>query len=185
MKRFLILLLVFTGVKMYAQVPVNEALYKIHLYEPDKSIIAETKPLNSSPELLSDRMYYWYSADKIKVTQGGYSGKLLNGQYSEFYLNKSLKEQGDFSGGLKHGIWKSWSENGILTQTATWKKGLKNGDLILYDAKGNAIETDSYREDKLIRTRKMDPDGRIVETTPSEHKSKKSFWSKLNIFKKD
>jgi len=184
MKRFLVIILVCLGIKAQAQVPVNEALYKVHLYEPDKCIIAETKLVNSSPELIPDRMYYWFSSGKIKATQGAYSGKLLNGQYTEFYLNKNLKERGSFKAGLKDDIWKSWNENGILTQIVTWKKGLKNGDLTLYDAKGNFIEKQVYHDDKLILTRTIGLDGQIMEKTLGENKGKRSFWSKLNIFKK-
>src|SRR5882757_6884108 len=102
MKRLIIFLLVVFSVNAFAQKLPDMGLYKIRIIESDKNITAEIKPVKSEPSLEPDRFYNWYSSNQIKQTQGGYSGKLLNGQYNEFYLNKSLKTQGNFDRGLKN-----------------------------------------------------------------------------------
>jgi len=174
-----------------AQKLPDMGLYKIHVSESDKNIQAEINPVESKPTIQTDRSYYWYSAGKIKITQGGYSGKLLNGLYNECYLNKNLKEQGEFKKGLKNGLWKSWIENGKLVQAINWKNGVKNGGFEIYDEKGNLKQKGNYANDVLdgnqITYFSRDSvqvvsykDGKLVS------KGKGSgFWRKLNIFKKD
>ena len=68
--------------------------------------------------------YYWYDANQIHMTQGGFSGKLLDGLYAAYYRNKNLEEQGNFKKGLKTGIWKKWRADGSLESTTQWNHGL-------------------------------------------------------------
>ncbi len=97
---------------------------KVRIIEPDKTIIAEIKAVNSNPHVRPDLFYYWYSTNIIHTTQGGFSGKLLNGLYTEYYLNKNLKEQGNFKKGLKDGQWKTWNEDGTLVKITAWNDGV-------------------------------------------------------------
>jgi antitoxin component YwqK of YwqJK toxin-antitoxin module len=99
-------------------------LNKVRITEADKTIVAEIGPVNSLPKAKPNLFYYWYSANLIHSTQGGFSGTLLNGQYNEYYLNKNLREQGTFKNGLKDGTWKTWNEDGTLDKAATWKNGV-------------------------------------------------------------
>ncbi|WP_052496118.1 toxin-antitoxin system YwqK family antitoxin [Pedobacter lusitanus] len=86
------------------------------------------------------KSYYWYSNNQIKITQGGFSGKLLNGLYSSYYDNKSLQEQGYFKMGLKTGEWKSWTEDGQLISDVTFYNGVPEGDFYKYDGHGKLLE---------------------------------------------
>ncbi len=70
-----------------------------------------------------DKYYYWFAANDIKKTRGGYDGKILHGLYSAFYMNKNLKEKGKFHYGLKKGEWKEWYRNGELKEKSFYKKG--------------------------------------------------------------
>lgn len=97
---------------------------KVRIVQPDKIIEAETLPVASAPKPNAAFFYYWYSSNQIHCTQGGFSGRLLNGGYSEFYLTRNLKEQGAFYKGLKNGAWKSWNEEGRLMKTSRWKRGV-------------------------------------------------------------
>jgi len=124
MKRILLLLLLLTSGSAYAQKLPDIGLNKVHITEGDKTIVAEIYPLGSNPKVKADLYYYWCNANMIHSTQGGFSGTLLNGHYTEYYLNKNLKEQGAFKKGLKDGIWKTWSEDGTLNQASIWKDGL-------------------------------------------------------------
>lgn len=88
---------------------------------PDETVTAFTKPVKKKIEPNISKNYYWFSAHAIRITQGGYSGKLLNGPYTTVYLNKNLKEQGSFKDGLKEGNWRTWYPNGNLKETVAWK----------------------------------------------------------------
>ncbi len=93
----------------------------------------------------TDRNYYWYSNNQLKITQGGYEGRLLNGNYTAFYVDQSLKEQGMFENGLKVGEWKKWAPQGKLSEQATFKNGRLNGMFYKYNFSGNLVEKGAYK----------------------------------------
>ncbi len=123
MRIILFLFTFFISASLCAQQMPDYGLNRVRIIQADKIILAEIKPLKSSPDIKSNLFYYWYDANQIHSSQGGFSGKLLNGQYAEFYLNKNLKQQGVFKKGLKDGVWKSWNEDGTLSAQSTWKNG--------------------------------------------------------------
>jgi hypothetical protein len=124
MKNIIILLcLIFPCLASAQKVP-DFGISKVRILQPDKIIEAETIPLTPKLKPNAVFLYYWYSSNKIHSTQGGFSGRLLNGAYTEFYLTRNLKEQGTFDKGLKNGTWKNWDEEGKLVKTTHWKKGL-------------------------------------------------------------
>ena len=168
MKRLIILLFAVFSMQVCAQKADEMAIYKVHISTADHSTIAGIRPVGSAPTAEPDRLYYWFSSNSIKQTQGSYSGHLLNGPYQEFYLNKNLKEQGEFNKGLKTGVWKSWSPDGTLLQQITWKNGIKSGAFVLYDEKGHLKQKGSYKND-------------VAEEEEAGHTG---FWKKINIFKK-
>jgi hypothetical protein len=122
--------------------------HKIIVNHDNYTVVAYVKPTHKI-YVESDRLYYWFSTNLIKSTQGGYSGKLLNGRYQEFFLNKSLKEWGAFNAGLKTGKWKSWDEGGKLKEEYYWDSGKKNGTYSKYDSLGRLAEKGKYRNDLL------------------------------------
>ncbi|MBW4890130.1 hypothetical protein KXQ82_10405 [Mucilaginibacter sp. HMF5004] len=167
MKRLIVIFFSLFSVAGFAQQTPNLGIYKVHLNTPDKSIIAEINPVGTAPTPRTDKIYYWFSSNSIKQTQGSFSGHLLNGPYKEFYLNKNLKEEGLFKKGLKTGLWKNWSLDGVLLQQVNWENGVKSGPFVLYDEKGNLKQKGDYKNN--------------VIAPETKHKS---FWNKINIFKK-
>ena len=127
MKKISLIFFCFISLTAFAQKMPDEGYYKVRITLPDITILAEIDPISTNPATKPDLFYYWYEANAIHSTQGGFSGKLLNGQYNEYYLNKNLKVQGGFKKGLKNGEWKSWNEDGTLAGSSTWK----NGQLVL------------------------------------------------------
>jgi len=125
MKNILIVMLCFLWTGALAQKIPEEGPNKVRIIESDKSIVADLNPVISLPRVKINLFYYWYAANSIHKTQGGYSGKLLNGLYTEYFANKNLKEQGSFSRGLKHGIWRVWNEEGKLLSETNWKNGIQ------------------------------------------------------------
>lgn len=148
--QFLMIFLVGIGtLKVNAQSYSDIFLsHRVTVRSDDHTVVAYVKPVKGV-SILNDRTYYWFSGNQINTTQGGYSGKLLHGEYQDFYSNKKLKESGDFSKGLKDGIWKTWNENGILNELFTFKNGQRNGVYTKYDQTGGVIEKGSYKNDLL------------------------------------
>lgn len=122
--------------------------YKVTVYYPEHTVTAHVKPVEKI-SVSNDKLYYWFSGNQISITQGGYSGKPLNGDYEDVYNNKNLKESGSFDEGLKTGLWKSWTEEGILINQYTFHKGSKDGIYTKYDVKGKVMEKGTYRNDLL------------------------------------
>lgn len=122
--------------------------HKVIVNEVDRTIVAYVKPVKQVT-LDTDKRYYWFSNDQINSTQGGFSGKLLNGCYEEFYADKNLKEKGSLDKGLKAGVWKRWDEKGNLKDDYTWDLGRRNGIYHKYDSVGKVLETGRYKKDLL------------------------------------
>ena len=185
----LLFILWLSSVSAYAQNIRDYGVTKIRLNEPGRSIVMEVLPTNK-PSLRLNRLYYWFSGNVIHTTQGGYSGKLLNGRYNEYFPSKSLKEQGSFDKGLKSGIWKTWTEDGVLTQEITWKEGVKNGEFTLYDEQGNIKQSGTFDDNQLnenvltyhgkdsIQTVRYKAGVPVIKTAPSQ-----SLWQKIKRFR--
>jgi antitoxin component YwqK of YwqJK toxin-antitoxin module len=133
----------------FGQKSPDYGLNQVRLTQEESTLHFETIPVNALPAPLQDRLYYWYSAGQIRSTQGGYSGKLLNGTYREFYLNRNLKEQGAYDAGLRTGLWKSWKEDGTLASTYTYDNGVLSGPYVKYNAGGRPAESGNYKNSKL------------------------------------
>jgi antitoxin component YwqK of YwqJK toxin-antitoxin module len=166
-KLLTLIFLSMVGVASAQKIP-DYGFNKIRIALSDKIIQADLTPLKSDPKTESDKTYYWSSSNAIHTSQGGFSGKLLNGDYAEYYLNKNLKEQGSFKGGLKHGVWKSWNEGGILVESFSWVDGSRTGEFELFSTYTNEgkAETVDYKN------------GKVIEKKPS------AFLEKINIFKR-
>jgi len=104
---------------------------KVRVSTDSSSIVAELS--SKFPQRLKyDRYYNWYDKGIIGLTQGGYSGKVISGDYTTWYLqNKQLREKGKYNMGLKVGKWFFWDKEGNLKQIQRWK----NGKLILVKPK--------------------------------------------------
>lgn len=128
--------------------------HKVIVNQVDRSVVAYVKPVKSI-SLDNDKRYYWFSTNQINSTQGGFSGKLLNGDYKEFYMNKQLRESGYLNKGLKVGIWKNWDEEGNLKDDYNWTSGEKNGIYHKYDSVGKMQESGRYKNDLLHGKQKI------------------------------
>lgn len=122
--------------------------HKVIVNQVDRTIVAYVKPVKQIT-LDTDKRYYWFSTNQINSTQGGFSGKLLNGSYQEFYASKQLKESGYVDKGLKTGLWKNWDTTGKLKDDYTWNFGKMNGVYHKYDSTGKVLEAGKYKNDLL------------------------------------
>ena len=153
MKKLFFLLLFIPLLSLAQRLPEDMSA-KVRITEVGSTLVAEIYTVKSLPEIQNDRLYYWYSSNQIHTTQGGYSGRLLNGLYEEYFPNKNLKVKGEFKKGLKDGSWKAWLENGSLADETNWKNGIKSGTFTVYNADGSIKQTGSYKHSVL--------DGKII-----------------------
>jgi len=125
MKYIIAIFLCSFSIAALAQKMPDEGFNKVRITLSDLTILAEINPVSSNPTVKSNLFYFWYEANAIHSTQGGFSGKLLNGLYSEYYPERNLKRQGSFKKGLKSGLWKSWNRDGTLAELTKWKMGIQ------------------------------------------------------------
>ncbi|MGY3214544.1 toxin-antitoxin system YwqK family antitoxin [Mucilaginibacter sp. HD30] len=153
----------------------------------DKVVQADLMPLKSDPAVKTDKLYYWSGGNDIHATQGGFSGKVLNGNYTEYYLNKNLKVQGQFMGGLKDGIWKAWNENGMLTELYSWDDGERSGKFEMFGNDGKLKQAGYYKDDLLhgdFTTYAADGKAETVYYSNGKVTKKPSFLGKINVLKR-
>jgi hypothetical protein len=181
---FIFLFIVHSAV---AQHMPDYGLNRVRITDADRTLLIETLPVTSGPKVSPFRSYFWYSANVVHSTQGGFSGKLLNGAYHEFYINKNLKEEGSFKSGLKDGLWKNWSETGVLLQAIKWKNGIRNGKFSLFDDQGKLTRTGTYKDDLYqgkIRSFEKDSVSTTIYSKGKVVNKNIPFFKRLNIFKK-
>lgn len=172
-----------------AQKMPDGGVNRVRISGSEKTILAEIQSADTWAPVDPHKTYYWYSSNTVHSTQGGYSGKLLNGSYTEYYLNKNLKEQGMFKNGLKTGTWKNWNEKGNLLSIVNWDAGIKSGKFELLDDGGVLKTSGSYRNNELDGNIKnyitadsvtivRYKNGKVVPQTAG-----RPFWNRINIFK--
>lgn len=116
----------------------NDTLYVFFVLKPGEKF----KPKSSGN-------FHWFRPDTILITNSGFGGKLLNGEYKVFYPNKNIKESGFFDHGLKTGEWREWDIEGRLLKITNWKNGFREGNFIIYDKDGIKINEGYYSKDTI------------------------------------
>lgn len=178
-----IFLLAFTG-QLYAQKqPLSFEIesYRHTVVYDDHKIVFQAQQANTELKTVAyNKTYAWFAGNQIHTTQGGYSGKLLHGLYTDFYLDNNIKEQGNFVMGLKDGIWKSWNDQGILMSQITFKEGIAEGPYSFYNANGALLESGRNRNGKLDGAQKrfVGDSISIVKYKDGNVKQKKKNWIK-------
>ncbi|MBD1363815.1 hypothetical protein IDJ77_08325 [Mucilaginibacter sp. ZT4R22] len=145
MKYFLIVFLsTILWLNGFAQEIPETVPTKVRINGADRNLVFEVKATAGHIITDTELNYYWYASNAVHNTRGGYSGKLLNGEYAVFFPGGSLKEQGGFKNGLTDGVWKSWTDQGLLISFITWAKGRKWGAFTTYDAAGKIVQQGNY-----------------------------------------
>ncbi|WP_162126050.1 toxin-antitoxin system YwqK family antitoxin [Flavobacterium phycosphaerae] len=103
---------------------------------------------DNKPDVMSDRVYYWFKGGAIHNSENGIAGELLDETFDKFYLNNQLAESGTFKNGLKVGLWKTWHTNGFLATSQYWNDGRRKGMNFHYSDRGELIEKGRYSRGK-------------------------------------
>ncbi len=122
----------------------------ISINTPSSKIRAVINTDNKKSRKIRMKRYYWYDNTSVHETIGGYSGYLLDGEYTEFtYPGNELSASGQFKNGLKSGNWITWNENHTLKEKSSWKNGELNGKRYSYDTNGSLVLVENYKRGKL------------------------------------
>lgn len=128
-------------------VPREELFYSMELtntaYSEKISILRKTP---NHVRLNSKKMYFWYLNNAVHTSLGGFSGKLLHGPYTSYYVNMNLRSNGVLKLGLKNKEWRSWYENGQLKSVEKWRKGLKFGKSVYFSMDGMDIMVVTFKK---------------------------------------
>jgi antitoxin component YwqK of YwqJK toxin-antitoxin module len=118
------------------------------------------KPLKPSPLLY----YTWYKYNQVFTTQGGYDGRILNGEYTSSFKSNSLKMKGHYNNGLKSGQWYEWGPDGKLKEVSNWKNGMRNKISTTYIS--GAVSRDDHYQNNLLNGKsiKYENAKMVVET---------------------
>lgn len=146
MKQFLFIISFLCS---FAMSHPQKGSYTVYLNNSEGSIKADVVYENKSIRVDENLSYFWYSSNKIMETKGGYDGRMLDGNYTSYYLNDNLHEKGQFSNGLKNGQWTLWYENGKIKEISHWKHGLKDGLFKKFDVRGNLQQVANMKHGKL------------------------------------
>ena len=184
----LLFILGFFACQASAQKLPDYGQNKVRISQEERTLQFETIPVTSVPAVRAEKTYYWYSANGIHTTQGGFSGKLLNGSYRAYYPNKNLKEAGTFYAGLKDGLWKSWKEDGTLTREVSWKRGVRSGRFVLYNDSGQVNTAGQYKNNVMdghVRFSAGKDSTRVVRYQNGKIVPEKApLLQRINIFRK-
>ena len=145
---FPILFFVIASLTCHAQVK-ELAIFRrftISVEDGSKSIFYADN-IKISPN--SDKTYTWYESNQLHRTMGGYSGKLLNGQFTQYFPTKNLSTQGLYVKGLKQGVWREWYINGHLKSESQWMANIEEGPFVRYDQQGNWTQRGHLKDGKL------------------------------------
>lgn len=150
---------------VYAQKTMDLLVNNRVILHSDGYIIYADVAREPSKQKADTRLfYYWYSANDIKKTKGGFQGKLLHGQYTKFYANKNLHTQGKFKKGIQVGEWKYWYHNGELSEIKHWRKKGTVADFEMFDQQGTLIRTGKYRNERYDGEIRDIQSGKVTKT---------------------
>ncbi len=179
--RLFLFLLLFSVTAWAKPSPEKSKTYLVYVNYELYSVRAYVLRDNGRTVANNALTYFWYGANAIQQTRGGFDGKLLHGDYKAFYLDNNLKEAGKFAKGLKTGEWKTWHAGGKLAEIIHYRKGLRHGMYESFDEQGKPVLVAHYRNGQLHGEMMTYRDGKVVnkrlykhgeDVVPEEKKSK-------------
>lgn len=189
-----LLLMGFIGQSLAQKYKVDFDMEERHatIYMPEYTIevtfLEDQKEIKAKPEL----WYTWYRSNMMMTTHGGYDGKLLHGEYVEFYPERNLRSEGLFFRGLKDGVWKYWYPGGEMRKMEKWDNGILDGPFIEYGKDGSKTKEGNYvkgqlhgwvkeyEAGKVSRKVKMNHGEELPAKTPKEKQPKEDSKKKNN-----
>ncbi|MPM04078.1 hypothetical protein SDC9_50348 [bioreactor metagenome] len=163
---YVLILFLGTGQNGFSQkdIPKDDKTYTMEISSKDFSESITIARNNPEKKKINENLwYYWYLNNAVHFSEGGYSGKLLNGKYISYYKNMNLRSSGTFRYGLMHDEWTTWYENGSMKSAEQWKKGKKHGVCIYFSEDGMKMTVEKYRHGILNGKMKVFCSDSLVE----------------------
>lgn len=147
----IILILIFAQLifqSLNAQLKKGENLHRtVYISNNDTTYVANVYLVDVSVKTNYETRYHWFKNNELHSNVGGYTGKLLDGQFKKICDDGILIEQGSYLNGIKSGVWKNWNRKGDLLSIISYKQGLKHGFYKFY-ANASIIEEGNYKRNK-------------------------------------
>lgn len=86
----------------------------------------------------------WYPGGRALKSEHLYDGGILNGEYTLYFSDGTIRETGSYRFGLKHGRYKSFHRNGKIHMEGMYQDGKKNGDFVVTSSNGTHIQKGPY-----------------------------------------
>jgi len=162
----LLCVLILSGVSLSAQEYKIPDTRTEKIIKGDTLMVFEVLLKSKDIKTQNDRFYHWFWKGEINKNEGGYSGKLLDGEFRKYLKTGEFCDEGFFWRGLKNGVWKTWDKSGKLTAEFRWKNGVKDGKQVIYGDHGLTIierfrngkkigETKKYRYGRRVKNNKV------------------------------
>ncbi len=134
-------------------------------------------------------MYFWYKGGNIHHTRGAVSGKVLHGDYIEYFGDDNLRAKGCFVLGIRVGNWKTWHHNGEIASITQYKKGVEDGTFVEFDSTGTITRKGDFKKGELDGKVFIYKDEKVAEVQKYKDgklkKEKKKRWWKREEKKED
>lgn len=134
--------LILVTFQIYAQ---DKKTYKLDINSNHETKVNTFYTNTERKKIDKTTIYYWTLKREIHSTQGGYSGRLLQGGYTEYFASNQLKLKGQLKLGVRVNEWNFWHENGILKKSINYKNGKIHGRVIQYNLLGKPILFENYK----------------------------------------
>lgn len=122
------------------------------------------------------KVIFFVPKDPIDRTQVissvlNYSEGILEGEFSEYFEDSSLKEKGIYLAGKKSGIWMKYSNTGSVMIEESFKEGLRNGWTKSFDESGKEVGKQYYLMGRVISGKELEVRFNLIRKQAAEGKS--------------
>lgn len=95
------------------------------------------------------RTYYWFDQGQLHQSQGGFHGRLVEGELVARSRENGLIRKGNFEHGLKQGTWLDWYANGTVKSKVFWENSQRQGRFFEYTPEGKLAVKGTYKNNQL------------------------------------
>lgn len=115
----------------------------------------KAKGIYKKDRKVGEWIYYDENGSKTGIEKyKGWKGDVYNDDCEATYFkNDKIIRSGNFVKGKEEGRWKYFYGNGNLQYESSFVNGLREGEQLSYNENGKLIETEQYKNGKLISTR--------------------------------
>jgi antitoxin component YwqK of YwqJK toxin-antitoxin module len=113
-------------------------------------------------DLLNGKKTTYYLPDatlgktEVVAIESNYLNGILSGQYTEYFMNGTIKETGVYKDGARDGVWIKNNPNGSKMMEERFKKGITHGWQYAFDDSGVEIGKNYYFNGEKLEGKVLD-----------------------------